>query len=278
MFYISDEYLDRLLKEDIPLSDVTTEGLRISDVPGIITCFPKQKGIVSGIQIAARLFKKVGLTIKEQGQDGAIYDGGQTVLCATGSAAQIHSVYKVAQNVMEYSSSISGRTYEMRLEAERGNPKARVAVTRKHFPGTKFLSLSAAVAGGAVIHRTGLSESILIFDQHRTFVKDLKTALAGIKQAEPEKKVAIESDSVEEALHFVALGADILQCERFTIEQMKEFSEKAKAVNPNLIINCAGGVNASNAFEYAKAGADVLVTSWVYFGKPFDIKMKIEAL
>ena len=42
-------------------------------------------------------------------------------------------------------------------------------------------------------------------------------------------------------------------------------------------INAAGGINDSNAYEYAQTGADVLVTSWVYFGRPFDIKMKISS-
>jgi molybdenum transport protein len=49
-------------------------------------------------------------------------------------------------------------------------------------------------------------------------------------------------------------------------------------LNPSLVINAAGGVNSANAREYAASGADVLVTSWVYFGKPFDIKMKISSV
>lgn len=278
MFYITDEFIDNLIKEDIPLSDVTTEGLDISKKQGKITCFPKEKGVVTGIGIARRLFEKVGLTICLCGEDGSIYQKAQSVLEATGRAEQIHCVYKVAQNVMEYSSGISNRTYAMRKEAERGNPKAKLAVTRKHFPGGKLISLLAATQAGAMIHRTGLSESILVFDQHRVFADDIATSIARIKAAELEKKVAIEAGNPKEGMDFVRWGADIIQCERFSPDQLKEFVKEAKGLNPNLVINCAGGVNATNAFEYAAAGADVLVTSWVYFGKPFDIKMKIDAV
>ena len=49
---------------------------------------------------------------------------------------------------MEYASGIAGRARAMLLEAQKGNPKAKVAVTRKHFPGTKEISLASAVAGG----------------------------------------------------------------------------------------------------------------------------------
>lgn len=85
------------------------------------------------------------------------------MLEATGKADKIHAVYKTAQNVMEYSSGISGRARAMVDAARKVNPNVMVAVTRKHFPGTKKISLSAALAGGAIVHRAGLSESILIF-------------------------------------------------------------------------------------------------------------------
>jgi molybdenum transport protein len=39
-------------------------------------------------------------------------------------------------------------------------------------------------------------------------------------------------------------------------------------------ISAAGGIDADNAADYAATGVDVLVTSWVYFGKPEDIKMR----
>lgn len=86
---------------------------------------------------------------------------------------------------MEYGCGIAGRAAAMTAAAHAVNPDCHVMVTRKHFPGTKTLSLAAALAGG---------------------------------------------------------------------------------------------VNGENAAAYARAGADMLVTSWVYFGKPFDIKMKIEAI
>ncbi len=276
MYYLSDQFLDGLIKEDIPLGDMTTESIGIASVEGRITCYPKAEGVVSGIGIASRLFEKVGLHVAYQAKDGEMRQAGEPVLTATGKAEQIHCVYKVAQNVMEYSSGISGRVREMRLQAERANPNVRIAVTRKHFPGTKMISLMAATSAGAMIHRAGLSESILIFDQHTTFAADIAGIIRQARIMEPEKKVAIEASDPEQALSFIKAGADIIQCERFSVETVREFAPKAKAVNPNVVINCAGGVNAGNAFDYAQAGADVLVTSWVYFGKPFDIKMKIE--
>ena len=45
----------------------------------------------------------------------------------------------------------------------------RVLTTRKSMPGAKDLLTCAVMAGGAFPHRLGLSETVLVFDQHLTF-------------------------------------------------------------------------------------------------------------
>ena len=162
-------------------------------------------------------------------------------------------------------------------EAKAGNAACRVAVTRKHFPGTKTLSLYAAMAGGAVVHRMGLSESVLVFDQHRVFIPDFEKRLAETKKADPERKIAVEASDAQEGFAFAAAGADIIQCEKFSVETLTEFVTQAKREFPQLIISAAGGLNAANARAYAQTGVDFLVTTWPYFGKPADVKMQILA-
>ena len=277
MFVVTDSYLEGILREDIPWMDATVDGLGIESVPGRIDCYPKAAGLVWGVDWAARLFRLCGLTVTYQAADGTSHAAKEVVLSATGSAGAIHAVYKTAQNIMEYGSGIANRTHAMVSAARAVNPAIQVAVTRKHFPGTKLLSLMAAMAGGAIVHRAGLSETILVFDQHRVFCSDPVAAVARAKKAEPEKKVAVEVSSIEEGLTYVHAGADIIQCERFAPEDLAALVSTAKAVRSDLIINAAGGVNAENAAQYAATGVDVLVTSWVYFGKPFDIKMAIAA-
>jgi len=165
----------------------------------------------------------------------------------------------------------------MTRQIEAAGSKAKVAVTRKHFPGTKTISLNAALLGGAIVHRAGLSESILVFDQHRVFCKDPVAAISVAKKHEPEKKIAVEVDNEEEGFKYIHAGADIIQCERFSPAALKAFVAKARNIRNDVIINAAGGINDTNASEYALTGSNVLVTSWVYFGRPFDIKMKISS-
>lgn len=276
MIRISQAFVDDLLEGDWQLHDPTTAGMGIGAELGTITAWPKADGVVAGVEIAARLFEAVGLRPERLATDGDVVTAGTPILRVTGSGAALHAAYKEAQCVMEYASGIARRTREMCLAAEAVNPRVRLAGTRKHFPGAKTISLCGLLAGGGIVHRAGLSDSVLVFDQHRVLADDPEAAVRRLIEAEPERKIAVEVDCPEDGMRWAALGAHIIQCERFTPEMMKNFAERLHAEHPGVVINAAGGINASNAAVYAEAGADVLVTSWPYFGKPADIKMAFE--
>ena len=106
--------------------------------------------------------------------------------------------------------------------------------------------------------------------------KPLETNLEYIRRLKkdfPEKQIAAEAENAAEGLAYIAAGVDSLQCERFSPAELAQFVKEAKGINPQVTVLAAGGINSDNAAAYATAGADVLVTSWVYFGKPQDIKM-----
>lgn len=275
---VSQNFIDELLAGDCPEHDITTEGLGIGGVPARVTACPKEAGVVAGLEIAARLFETAGASVKRLRRDGDAADVLEPVLVAEGPAQAVHAASKAAQCVMEYAGGIARRVRAMADAAERGRPGVRVACTRKHFPGAKTLSVCGVLAGGGIMHRLGLSDSILVFDQHRVLCADPDAAVRRLIAAEPERKVCVEVAGAEEGLHFAGLGAQIIQCERFTPEEIAAFAKALRERFPGTVINAAGGVNAGNAEAYAAAGADVLVTSWPYFGKPADVKMRFEAL
>ena len=276
MLRISQNAIDELLAADWPLGDPTTEGLGISREKGRVTAFYKKGGIAAGTEIARRLFETAGADVTLFAKEGERLAAGAPILTAEGCAESLHAAYKVAQCVMEYAGGIAERTHQMLEAARRGREGVQVAGTRKHFPGGKLVSLSGFLAGGGILHRGSLSDSILVFDQHRCFADNVDAAIGALIAAEPERKVAVEVDSAEEALHYARLGVHVIQCERFTPQALRELTEALWAADLRVVVNAAGGVNAENAEEYARAGAHVLVTSWPYFGRPADVKMKFE--
>ena len=76
------------------------------------------------------------------------------------------------------------------------------------------------------------------------------------KKHEPEKKIAVEVDNEEEGFKYIHAGADIIQCERFSPAALKAFVAKARNIRNDVIINAAGGINDTNASEYALTGKE----------------------
>jgi molybdenum transport protein len=280
MFYVPDSYLENLLEEDIHLMDATTAALGIENLSGSVECAAKRECVVAGIEEASRVFELAGARAAARARDGERVSAGSVILEACGTAGQLHAAYKAAQNILEYASGIATRTAALVGNARSASSGVEVCVSRKHFPGTKRISLKAAIAGGARVHRLGLSDSILIFDQHREFLdsRELIPMISNIKKTFPEKKIAAEANTSEEALSYAKAGVDIIQCERFNPKDLQIAARDAKKIANGITISAAGGINAGNAAVFAATGVDILVTSWPYFGQPEDMKMRFSRM
>ncbi len=128
------------------------------------------------------------------------------------------------------------------------------------------------LCGGGVVHRAGLSETILVFAQHRAFLPDLDLAalVARARAASAEKFVQIEAESAEEAVAAARAGADGVQFDKMAPERIAEVVPRLRALQPRIVICAAGGIRPDNAARYAASGADVLVTSNLYSARPAD--------
>ena len=276
MFWVTDAEIDTIIHDDLPYGDETTALMGIGGEQGSVQARNKTQGMVCGIELAARAFERLGATVVRHAKDGETLEAQTPLLTATGSVDALHGVYKMAQVIMEYTSGIARRVDAMRQAAQAQNPDCQIALTRKHFPGAKTLSLYAARLAGASIHRTSLSESILVFDQHRVFLDNPLEVVSKMKKKRPERRVIVEVDSTESAMQYVGAGADIIQCERFAPDELAKLVCRVKAEAPAVNILAAGGINATNAGEYAATGIDAIVTSWPYWAQPADVKMIFE--
>ena len=83
----------------------------------------------------------------------------------------------------------------------------------------------------------------------------------------------IEVATIDEALHLAECGADVLQLERFSPEELQACKEAVQSRGLHVLLAPAGGVTVQNAVAYARAGADFLVSSAPYFAPPHDVKV-----
>lgn len=275
MASLPDHELARLVGEDAPSGDLTTDTLGIGRRHARLSFRPRQEMTVCGVEEAVRLFVLAGADAHVLHPSGSVVGADVVILEAAGSAAALHHAYKTAQVLVEWASGIASAAAAM-VGAANGVP---VACTRKNVPGTKALSVKAVKAGGATMHRLGLSETLLVFEEHRVFLDEPPEATIGrLKRAEPEKKVVVEVADVDQAVLWLRAGADVLQLERFSVELVAECRRLARTDFSGVKLAAAGGIHAGNAAAYAAAGADLLVTSAPYAAPPRDVKVDFEAL
>lgn len=271
---LSDQQLQDLLSEDVPFGDLTTSSLGIGLQPGQIHFFARDPMVACGIEEAARLFELCGAEIAIHTPSGSPASSETLLLSATGRAADLHRGWKVAQTLVEWCSGMATRAAEIVVAARRGCPDTLVAGTRKNVPGNRRLAVKAFHAGGAVMHRHGLSETLLIFAEHRLFLdgESPSETVARLRRQCPEKRVVVEVATLDEALAWA--DADVVQLEKFPPEVVAEVAQALVARGSAALVAAAGGINASNAEDYARAGARVLVTTAPHLAPPRDVQVR----
>ncbi len=167
---LSDEAIARLIEEDVPYFDLTTFGLGIGKQPGEIEFYSRHPMVVCATEEAKRVFEQCGATVYAQTESSTTLEAQQLILKAAGSAEALHIAWRIALNLLEYASGIATRTSNLVKAARQVNPSVTILGTRKVFPGIRALSVKAILAGGAIPHRLGLSETILIFKEHLTYL------------------------------------------------------------------------------------------------------------
>jgi molybdenum transport protein len=274
---IAREKLERLLFDDAPHGDLTTDLLGIDGQLGLMSFSARSAMVLALIEDAAAILEMAGAQVELFRLDGEALAAGDEILLARGPASALLRGWKVAQTLIEIWSGVASATREIVDAARAVSPDIAVACTRKNTPGVKEFSAAAVRAGGAGMHRLGLSETILVFPEHRVFLADepLKRMAARLRRDAPEKKLVTEARDVDEAIAAALAGFDVVQAEKFSPEEIARLKDHLASFVQRPVIAAAGGINRTNAADYARAGADILVTSAPYAAAPRDVSVRV---
>ena len=269
--------LEALLLDDVPYGDLTTEALAIGATPATMTFTARDPMAVALVEDAAAIIDIAGGRVDLLVRSGDVLEAGTPILSAQGPAAALLRGWKVAQTLIEIWSGVASAAHDIVTAARGAAPGIVVACTRKHTPGSKRFAVAAVKAGGAVMHRLGLSETILVFGEHVGLADDadLGTLAARLRRVAPERALVIEVKSIHDALVAADAGFDVIQVDKLGPPDIADLCARLSTSGARPKIAAAGGVNAANAAAYATAGADVLVTSAPYTARPRDVQVRI---
>ncbi|MBO0782388.1 MAG: carboxylating nicotinate-nucleotide diphosphorylase, partial [Ktedonobacteraceae bacterium] len=160
------DLIKQALEEDGAFADITT----LSTVPAEQwaegSMLTRQAGVVAGLSAMAATFHLLDerITVELLVQDGTAVQPGEALARLSGPARSILSAERVALNLLGRLSGIATLTAQC-VRALEGT-QARILDTRKTTPGLRALEKYAVRMGGGQNHRFGLSDGILIKDNH----------------------------------------------------------------------------------------------------------------
>jgi molybdenum transport protein len=273
--------LEELLADDVPYGDLTTDALGIGAMLGTMEFTARDAMVLALAEDAAAIIELAGCQVDLHAFSGTTLDRGLPILTAYGPASALLRSWKVAQTLIEIWSGVATDARAIVDAARAVAPSIAVACTRKNVPGTKRFAVAAVKAGGAVMHRLGLSETVLVFPEHRAFLgkEMLAETVDRLRQDAPEKKLVIEVTTIEAAVVAAVAGFDVIQAEKFAPAEFASLVARMDvmaSMRKRPMIAAAGGIHAGNVAAYAQAGADVIVTSSPYLAKPRDVQVRIE--
>jgi nicotinate-nucleotide pyrophosphorylase (carboxylating) len=255
-----EQFIENALNEDIGIGDHSSLSCIPEAATGKAKLLVKQAGIIAGVKIAERVFKKsdnkIILDIKIN--DGERITPGQIVFFVEGNVRSLLQTERLVLNIMQRMSGIASHTYQY---VELLKPyKTKILDTRKTTPGMRFLEKEAVRIGGGFNHRFGLYDMIMLKDNHIDFAGGIEHAIDAanwyIKKNNLDIKIEIEVRSLND-LEIVLIKGGIhrIMFDNFTPDLTRE---AVKMVNGNYETESSGGINLNTVTDYAECGVDYI--------------------
>ena len=271
-------FIELALQEDIGECDHTSFATVPAKTMAEGKLLVKDNGIIAGIEVALRIFKKVDKKIKVDVKikDGAKVKKGDIAFTVKGPARSLLMAERLVLNCMQRMSGIATQAHE--LTALCKGTKAKVIDTRKTTPGIRLLEKWAVVIGGATNYRWGLYDMILIKDNHVECAGGVKKALdathAYLKKNHKKLDIVIEAGSMAQVKEVLATGG----VNRILLDNFspKEIVKAVKLINGKYDTEASGGITKENLRDYALTGVDYIsVGALTHSVKSLDMSLKI---
>jgi nicotinate-nucleotide pyrophosphorylase (carboxylating) len=278
----SEILIGMALDEDLGGGDVTTHYFTPAGRRARAFVVARQDGVVSGVDIAARVFARVdaGLDVEVLIPDGSRVGKGALVMKIEGEAASILTAERTALNFLQHLSGVASLT-ACYVEAIKGTG-ARILDTRKTTPGYRLLEKRAVLHGGGTNHRMGLYDRAMVKDNHLVAeggIAALQSAIHRIKNDRPELEVELEADRLDQVREFLQLdGVDHILLDNMEHAELRE-AVAARGARARPVLEASGGVTLDTVRDIAATGVDFISVGAITHSAPaLDIGMDFTAL
>lgn len=274
-------WIARWLEEDVGWGDVTSEAVIPATHRSQAVIFTKEEGICAGIAVAQEVFAHVDerMNVVAHVQEGEEIVPRQPLLTVQGRTRSILLAERLALNLLQRLSGIATVTQQY---VQAVQPYAvRITDTRKTTPGLRQLEKQAVRAGGGHPHRFGLSDAVLIKDNHIRAAGDVVTAIRRAQAfVSHMTKIEVEIEHFEQ-LDAVCAHAldivDVIMLDNMSPPQVTEAIQRLRVAGSRCTIEVSGGIRLEHVSQYASTGCDIISIGALTHGvASLDLSLELE--
>ncbi|MGO2862926.1 MAG: carboxylating nicotinate-nucleotide diphosphorylase [Brevibacterium sp.] len=269
-----DSALRLALDEDAPWGDLTGETFIPATASARAELRAREDGVLAGAEVFARAFTLVDpdVEVRLLATDGASFTSGDTLAEVSGPAPAVLRAERIALNFCQRMSGIATQTRAY-VDAVRGadadtasaddtatKRRVRIVDTRKTTPGLRAFEKHAVVCGGGSNHRFGLSDAVMVKDNHLAVLAgqghDIAAALRSARQRLPHTTmIEVEVDRLEQIPSVLEGGADIIMLDNFSLADLRTGVE---LIAGRAVVEASGNVTLETVAQIAATGVDVI--------------------
>lgn len=275
------KFLHLLLEEDLRNSDVTTSSLIKKNKRISAEFIAKEDGIFAGCEEFSFLNKELNAIFLKN--DASPIRKGDDLIRIEGDAGKILANERLSLNLLQRMSGIATLTHNLGKKLGHGT---RLAATRKTLWGS--LDKKAVSVGGGLTHRLGLSDGILIKDNHLSILGlNIENAITMTKNK--SKYVEIEVENKNQALSAAKSIKKIIKSagrgclyaimlDNIPSIEIKNIVDELKKRNfyGSVLLEASGKINQGNLPQYSDCGVDIASMGCLtHSAKVLDISMDV---
>ncbi|MCE6989166.1 carboxylating nicotinate-nucleotide diphosphorylase [Dyadobacter sp. CY323] len=242
----------------------------------------KQDGILAGVEVAQIIFAETAsfynnppLKIDVLLFDGSDVKIGDVVFTVEGSAQLILKSERLVLNIMQRMSGIA--TYARQMSDLISDLPVKLLDTRKTTPNFRLFEKMAVKIGGAVNHRMGLYDMIMLKDNHVDYAGGIEPAITRAKKYLEETgrnlKIEIETRNLAEVEEVLRIGGvDIIMLDNFSLDDMRE---AVKRIGGRYETEASGNITEKTLRAVAETGVDGISSgALTHQAKSLDLSLK----
>jgi nicotinate-nucleotide pyrophosphorylase (carboxylating) len=259
------------LAEDVGDGDITSEALVPPDARCRAQLLLEEPGVVCGVAVAAAVFEALDPSVHVEpllAEGAAVTAPPAVVAEIEGPARAVLTGERVALNLFARLCGIASLT--RRFVGLVDGTGTTILDTRKTTPGLRALEKYAVRCGGGANHRSGLSDAVLVKENHLRIAGGIGPAVAALNG---RGGVEVEAETLAQVREALDAGVGRILLDNMTPEQC---AEAVALAGGRAELEASGGVSLATVRSYAESGVDfVSVGALTHSARSLHVSLEV---